>query len=143
MRCNNVRMRIRCKATAGLNTPMSSPTRLLRSRRPAPLPSQYAPCTKCKSEVKEYSHSTDPSSSSATAVSPTQTFQGIYGCGLLRKNTRVTLSLFAELSEDAVREYLRFHRDFLEKFILQDVSQDTLERLLIRRAQIEGSGLEC
>jgi len=55
----------------------------------------------------------------------------------------VTLSLFAELSEDAVREYLRFHRDFLEKFILQDVSQDTLERLLIRRAQIEGSGLEC
>ena len=43
----------------------------------------------------------------------------------------------AELYEESVhvRDYLRFHRDFLEDFILQDIPQDTLERLLIRKSR--------
>ena len=45
--------------------------------------------------------------------------------------------MMTELTEDVVREYLRFNRGFLEDFILRDIPQETLERLLIRRAQKE------
>ena len=48
--------------------------------------------------------------------------------------------LNAGVTAETVREYLRFNHRFLEDYILQDVPQEALERLLIRKAQKNESG---
>jgi hypothetical protein len=36
------------------------------------------------------------------------------------------------VSSEEVREYLRFHKTFLEEFLLENVPQESLERVLIK-----------
>ena len=38
-----------------------------------------------------------------------------------------------------VRDFLRFNWDFLEEIIIQEVPQETLERILIRKAALKSS----
>ena len=44
-----------------------------------------------------------------------------------------------EMAKDGVRDFLRFNRDFLEEIIIQEVPQETLERILIRKAALKSS----
>lgn len=110
---------------------MSSPSRLLRGRPTAPLPTQYtlnSLNSLYKSEVDDIEQSSSPSSSGlkmSSAHSPALC------C------TSVDVDVVS--SEEQVKNYLRFHKSFLEEFILEDVPQETLERVLIRKAQRKDS----
>ena len=119
---------------------MSSPSRMLRGRPTAPLPTQYASNSFSplhKDELSEENSIAERSSptfsgqpNTSSAYSPAQ-----HCC------TSVDFDLVSDLvsSEDSVRDYLRFHKTFLEEFILEDVPQETLERILIRKAQRKNS----
>lgn len=41
------------------------------------------------------------------------------------------------IDRNVVWDYMRFNRDILEEFIMQEVPKDTLERWLIRKASRE------
>ena len=108
---------------------------MLRGRPTAPLPTQYVPNSfnLQKSELQEEEAIVETSSptfsgqpKASSTHSPAQ-----------RCYTSVDQDLVS--SEDGVREYLRFHKNFLEEFILEDVPQDILERILIRKAQRKSS----
>ena len=105
---------------------MSSPSRLLRGRPTAPLPTQYA-SNSLNSLHKSDIEQTSPSSSGSKRSSTHST-------ALCCTSTSVDVS-----SEEQVKGYLRFHKSFLEEFILEDVSQETLERVLVKKAQWKDS----
>ena len=111
---------------------MSSPSRLLRGRPTAPLPTQYSSNSfnsLYKSEVEQ----TSSPSSSDTVHSST------HSPALCSTSVDVDVDVLA--SEERVKNYLRFHKSFLEEFILEDVPRETLERILIRKAQRKDSTL--
>ena len=58
------------------------------------------------------------------------------GC-IIQELIVIAFMITGHLTENAVRDYLRLHRGFLERFILQDVTKETLEKLLIRKTQKE------
>jgi hypothetical protein len=47
---------------------------------------------------------------------------------------RVIIIVFSDLPQDQVTSYLQDNPEFLEKYVLSHVSQDQLERWIIRRA---------
>ena len=112
---------------------MSSPSRLLRGRPTAPLPTQYASNSLnslYKSEVDGIERTSSPSSSGSKQSSA-------HSPALRCTSVDVDVDVFS--SEEQVKHYLRFHKSFLEEFILEDVPQETLERVLIRKAQRKDS----
>lgn len=44
-------------------------------------------------------------------------------------------TVFAESSVEQVRAFLRSHTDFLERFVMEEVELETLERWMIRSTQ--------
>lgn len=116
-----------------LGEKMSSPSRLLRGRPTAPLPTQYASDSSSSlhknMEVdgeavmeRRNSHSSSCQCANSSTHDPAP-------C------TSTSLeSLSLESADEKVKDYLRFHKSFLEEFIFEDVPQETLERILIRKA---------
>ena len=50
-----------------------------------------------------------------------------------------TVSSFTDddqLNKESVFEYLRYNRDVLERYMMEEVDQDTLERWTIRKAKL-------
>ena len=69
-------------------------------------------------------------------------FMGCFGKRLCISNTFSSPLGVAEaddMAKDGVRDFLRFNRDFLEDIIIQEVPQETLERILIRKAALKSS----
>ena len=103
---------------------MSSPSRMLRGRPTAPLPTQYTSNSVRKNERRKgETERSSPTFSGQPKASSTHS---------PRKRCSISVD---HPSEDGVREYLKFHKNFLEEFILEDVPQEILERILIRKAQ--------
>ena len=108
---------------------MSSPSRTLRGRPKAPLPTQYAPNSSNslqKSKLREKEaivKGSSPTYSGQPKASSTHS-QAQRCCTSVDKHL---------VSQDGVREFLRSHKNFLEEFILEDVPQEILERILTRK----------
>ena len=109
---------------------MSSPSRLLRGRPTAPLPTQYVSNSLNslhKSEVESIAQTSSPSFSGSKYSSTHSP----------ARSTSVDVDVSS--SAERVKNFLRFHRNFLEEFILEEVPQETLDRILIRKAQRKDS----
>lgn len=109
---------------------MSSPSRMLRGRPIAPLPTQYASKSLNKGEHRKEDVNVKRNS---------PTFSGQAKASSTHMGQLCCTSVDQITPENSVREYLRFHKNFLEEFILEDVPQEILERMLIRKAQRKNS----
>lgn len=111
---------------------MSSPSRLLRGRPTAPLPTQYGSNSVNslhKSELEE-EETKSPSFSGQNKKSSTHRTSSCC-C------TSVDVDILS--SGERVKDYLRSHRRFLEEFIIEELPQVTLEKIVVRKAQRRGS----
>ena len=44
-----------------------------------------------------------------------------------------------ELPKNTVQEYLRYHKSFLEEYVMKDIPKETLEKWLYSKAQQDGT----
>lgn len=112
---------------------MSSPSRLLRGRPTAPLPTQYGSNSVNslhKSELEE-EETKSPSFSGQNKKSSTHRPSSC--C------TSVDVDVDILSSGERVKDYLRSHKRFLEEFIFEELPQETLEKIVIRKTQRRGS----
>ena len=111
---------------------MSSPSRMLRGRPTAPLPTQYVLNSFNSLQKSEFR------GEEAIMERSSPTYSGQPKASSTHSPAQCCTSA-DQTSEDNVREYLRFHKNFLEEFILEDVPQEILEKILIRKAQRKSS----
>ena len=106
---------------------MSSPSRLLRGRPTAPLPTQYASNSLNSLHRSEIPEETSGSPAFLSGGANSSTHHPSSCC------TSVDLDVLS--SADRIKRYLRSHDSLLEEIILEDVPQETLERILVRKSE--------
>ena len=107
---------------------MSSPSRLLRGRPTAPLPTQYA--SHSVNSLHKEEATMEKLSPSFSGYNKTNSSHRRCHCHCC---TSVDVDVLS--SDERIKNYLKSHKTFLEDLILEDVPQETLERILVKKSQ--------
>lgn len=121
---------------------MASPSRLLRTKHSSPLPSQLKPFTSLScnnlANLKEADEIPRPRSA-YPVVYPISSneLSGIVIVFLFW----YCYCLFSFNSATSVKDYLRYHKSFLEDFLLQEIPVAVLQKILKRKTSTRESGV--